>query len=62
MTIFKIAEASKYLGVSINTLKNLSNDNKIIDKYKEFLRRNKINVYSARDKKRRYIRNASNTM
>jgi excisionase family DNA binding protein len=29
MKIFKIAEASKYLGVSINTLKNLSNDNKI---------------------------------
>ena len=29
MTIFKIAEASKYLGISINTLKNLSNENKI---------------------------------
>lgn len=29
MTIFKIAEASKYVGVSIKTLKNLSNDNKI---------------------------------
>lgn len=29
MKIFKVAEASKYLGVSINTLKNLSNDNKI---------------------------------
>ena len=29
MKIFKIAEASKYLGISINTLKNITNNNKI---------------------------------
>jgi excisionase family DNA binding protein len=29
MKIFKIAEASKYLGISINTLKNIANNNKI---------------------------------
>ena len=35
MTIYKITEASDYLGVSINTLKTLANNEKLVKELKD---------------------------
>ena len=35
MTIYKITEASEYLGVSINTLKTLANNEKLVKELKD---------------------------